>query len=135
MSRSGLLLPALLCAMAPVVLSAQSDVPTGLIDGRVRSGPTQQPIGGATIRVAGTDFAVVSGEDGRFLLRAPAGVVRLEIRAIGFAPVVRSDVVVSAGKPSTVVVDLQPRVVRLATVEVAPTYSTTRLSPRSARSD
>lgn len=142
MRRLGLLLPALICAMAPVVLSAQGNAPTGLIDGRLRSGPTQQPIGGATIRVAGTDFAVLSGDDGRFLLRAPAGVIRLEIRAIGFVPVVRSDVVVSAGKPSTVVVDLQPRVVQLATVEVAPAYfddtpesavSTQRLSAEEIR--
>ena len=102
--------------------AAQGAAPTGLIDGRVRSGPTQQPISGAVIRVGGTEFAVASGEDGRFLLRAPAGVVRLEIRAIGFAPIVRSDVVVSVGKPTTVVIDLQPRVVQLSTVDVTPTY-------------
>lgn len=104
------------------LLLAQGEVATGLIDGRVRSGPTQQPIGNATIRVGGTELVVVSGDDGRFRLRAPAGVVRLEVRAIGFAPIVRSDVVVSAGKPTTVVIELQPRVVQLAAVEVSPTY-------------
>ncbi len=114
-------------------LDAQSGA-TGLIDGRVRSGPTQQPIANATVRVAGTELVVVSSDDGRFRLRAPAGVVRLEVRAIGFAPIVRSDVVVSAGKPTTVIIDLQPRVVQLAGVEVKPTYfEPTRETPVSTQ--
>ena len=101
---------------------AQSAPQTGLIDGSVRSGPTQQPIANATIRAFGTEFAVVSGDDGRFRLRAPVGVTRLEVRAIGFAPIVRSDVVVSAGKPTTIVIELQPRVVTLSAVDVTPSY-------------
>lgn len=127
----------LLLALLPLLhaprIHAQAGA-SGLIDGRVRSGPTQQPITGATIRVAGTEFAVTSGDEGRFRLRAPAGVVRLEVRAIGFAPIVRSDVVVSAGKPVTVVIDLQPRVVQLSTVDVAPTYfEPTRETPVSTQ--
>lgn len=115
-------------------LSSAQPVATGLVDGRVRAGPTQQPIANASIRVGGTELAVVSGADGRFLLRAPVGVVRLEIRAIGFAPVVRSDVVVSAGKPATLVIDLQPRVVQLSTVEVVPSYfEPSRESPVSTQ--
>ena len=115
-------------------LAAQPVSASGVIDGRVRSGPTQQPIANATIRVGGTEFVAVTGEDGRFRLRSSAGVVRLEVRAIGFAPVVRSDVVVSAGKPVTVVIELQPRVVQLAAVEVQPTYfEPTRESPVSTQ--
>ena len=104
------------------LLPAQEAGRTGLIDGRVRAAATQQPIASATVTVGGTTLSVATGEDGRFRLRAPAGVVRLEVRAIGYAPIVRSDVVVSAGKPTTVVIDLQPRVVQLATVDVAPSY-------------
>lgn len=101
---------------------AQDAGRTGLIDGRVRVADTQQPIQGATVTVGGTALSAASGEDGGFRLRAPVGVVRLEVRAIGYAPIVRGDVVVSAGKPTTVVIDLQRRVVQLATVDVAPTY-------------
>ena len=104
------------------LLPAQEAGRTGLIDGRVRAAATQQPIASATVTVGGTALSVATGDDGRFRLRAPAGVVRLEVRAIGYAPIVRSDVVVSAGKPTTVVIDLQPRVVQLATVDVAPSY-------------
>lgn len=130
--RAYLMLGALLVG-APVV-QAQETTRTGLIDGRVRSGPTQQPIEGASIRVGGTDIAAVTGADGRFTLRVPVGVVRLEVRAIGFAPIVRSDVVVSVGKPTTVVIELQPRVVQLATVDVAPSYfEPTRESPVSTQ--
>ena len=113
---------------------AQDATRTGLIDGRVRSGPTQQPIEGSSIRVGGTDIAAVTGVDGRFTLRVPVGVVRLEVRAIGFAPIVRGDVVVSVGKPTTVVIDLQPRVFTLATVDVAPSYfEPTREAPVSTQ--
>jgi TonB dependent receptor/Carboxypeptidase regulatory-like domain/TonB-dependent Receptor Plug Domain len=105
------------------VLRAQTVAPrSGLVDGTVRAGPTQQPIANASIRVGGSELAAVSGADGRFRLRAPAGIVRLEVRAIGFAPFVRSDVVVSVGKPTTVVIELQPRIVQLAGVDVKPTY-------------
>ena len=117
--RASLAVVALVAALP--ALRAQT-TQTGLIDGRVRAGPTQQPIEGASVRVAGSELAVVTAEDGRFRLRAPVGVVRLEVRVIGYAPIVRSDVVVSAGKPTTVVIDLQPRVVQLAGVDVAPTY-------------
>ena len=113
-------LAGLLCV--PGVLRAQTTGPTGLIDGRVRAGPTQQPVQGAMLRIGGSELTTVTGADGRFRLRAPVGVVRLEVRAIGFAPIVRGDVVVSAGKPTTVVIDLQPRVVQLSTVDVQPTY-------------
>ena len=123
-----------LLALLHVPVICAQPVATGLVDGRVRSGPTQQPIAGATIRVAGTELAVITGDDGRFRLRAPAGVVRLEVRAIGFAPIVRSDVVISAGKPTTVVIDLQPRVVQLSTVDVAPSYfEATRETPVSTQ--
>lgn len=118
--RARLSLTLSLLVAAP--LFAQQEPRTGLIDGRVRSGPTQQPIANASVRVIGADLAVVSGDDGRFRLRAPVGVTRLEVRAIGFVPIIRSDVVVSAGKPTTIVIDLQPRTVRLATVDVTPSY-------------
>ena len=132
MRVSALMIGLLALVHAPVICA--QPVATGLVDGRVRSGPTQQPIAGATIRVAGTELAVITGDDGRFRLRSPAGVVRLEVRAIGFAPIVRSDVVVSAGKPTTVVIDLQPRVVQLSTVDVAPSYfEPTREAPVSTQ--
>jgi Carboxypeptidase regulatory-like domain/TonB-dependent Receptor Plug Domain/TonB dependent receptor len=117
---SGFMVVATLCLS--FALRAQAGGQTGLLDGLVRSAPTQQPLAGAMVRVGGTGLATVSGADGRFRLRAPVGVVRLEVRAIGFAPIVRSDVVVSAGKPTTVVIDLQPRVVQLSTVDVQPSY-------------
>jgi hypothetical protein len=121
-------------ALVTMPLLAQAPVATGLIDGRVRAGPTTQPIANATVRVAGTEAVAVTGDDGRFRLRAPVGIARLEVRAIGFAPIVRSDVVVSAGKPTTVVIDLQPRVVQLSSVEVKPSYfEPTRETPVSTQ--
>jgi len=126
-----LLLGVIALVRAPVMLAQGA---TGLVDGRIRAAPSQQPVSGATVRVGGTELVVVTGDDGRFRLRAPAGVVRLEVRAIGFMPIVRSDVVVSAGKPVTVVIDLQPRVVRLSSVDVKPTYfDPSRESPVSTQ--
>ena len=120
--------------LSTAAVSAQGPTASGLIDGRVRSASTEQPIAGATVRVPGTDLMVVSGDDGRFRLRAPAGVVRLEVRAIGFAPITRGDVVVSAGKPTTLVIDLQPRIVQLSTVDVQPScFEPVRETPVSTQ--
>ena len=47
----GLAATVVLILHGATALHAQGTAATGLIDGRVRSGPTQQPIANATVRV------------------------------------------------------------------------------------
>jgi hypothetical protein len=121
---------------------------TGLVTGRVTASGTQEPVPGALVRVlVGRDrapdaarddttsvandsragrasgLATATDDAGRFVLRGvPAGVVRLEVRRIGYAPLVRPDVPVSPSKPADVAVALAPAVAELAAVVARPSY-------------
>jgi hypothetical protein len=95
----------------------------GAVAGRVVDGTTRAPVAGARVEVVGTSVGAVTDSGGRFRLAAvPAGVVALRVRAVGFEPVVRTDVAVSTGKPVTVAVELRRSAVALERVTVRPSY-------------
>lgn len=101
-------------AIAPIPLAAQ-----GIITGQVQDATTRRGVAGAQVAVEGTQAAVVSGDDGRFALRAlRPGVVSVRVRAIGYAPFTASNVLVSSGKPTELAVTLVPRPASLQTVTV-----------------
>ncbi|MBK6308367.1 MAG: carboxypeptidase regulatory-like domain-containing protein [Gemmatimonadetes bacterium] len=59
---------------------------------------TEAPLAGVTIRVIGQEAATQSDDAGRFtLVNVRPGVVRLEARRLGYAPLIKADVAVSAG--------------------------------------
>ena len=95
---------------------------SGLVTGRVIDAVTEQGLGDATIRLVGQTATATTVADGSFTLRGVVpGIVRLEVRRIGYLPLVRSDLAVSAGKP--VVVTLAMRRVpaeQLAEVTIRP---------------
>lgn len=119
---------ALVCLVAHVLLApsrvlAQTDSLTarGVIAGRVIAAATEAPVSGAVVQVRGTNRTALSDADGRFVVRdVPVGVVVIEVRAVGFLPVVRSDIVVSPAKPAELVVPLRPVDTRLRAVLTRP---------------
>lgn len=118
--RGVLVAAALLGGTSPSRLDAQ---PTGSITGRVISAATREPIPRVAVRVPATALATVSDSVGRFVLRGvPVGITRLELRRLGFAPLVRSDVVVRAGGGADLTIELTPVAAELASVSVAPSY-------------
>ncbi|MDZ4862134.1 MAG: carboxypeptidase-like regulatory domain-containing protein [Gemmatimonadota bacterium] len=67
----------------------------------------------------GTARQVPSNSLGRFRLDSVApGIYTVRVRAIGFAPTVRTEVVVSSGRPGELLVTLQERLVELEELEV-----------------
>jgi len=106
-----------LCAGQP--LHAQGI--TGVITGRVEDAVTAAPIAGATVLVVGSDRAAITDDDGRFTIRAvPLGIVSLEVRRIGFAPILRGDIAVSPAKPAEVRIALNAIAASLAAIAVRP---------------
>jgi hypothetical protein len=94
---------------------------TGVISGRVIDGITEAPIPAATVRVVGQEVAAQTDEGGRFTLRGVrTGIVAIEVRRLGYAPVRRGDIAVSPAKPAEVVVTLRQADVQLQTVTVRP---------------
>ncbi|MBK7033940.1 MAG: TonB-dependent receptor [Ignavibacteria bacterium] len=81
--------------------------PTGMISGQVVDVATQQPLVGATIAVVGTKRGALSKKEGRFVIsNVPAGVYTIKTTLIGYSQDLKSDIVVSPGKPLTVLIQL-----------------------------
>jgi TonB-dependent starch-binding outer membrane protein SusC len=74
------------------------------ISGRVTNTQTQQGVAGATVAVSGTAIVAETGNDGNYVLNAPAGDVSLIVRGIGYR---RQQLGVSASQ-TTADVALEP---------------------------
>ena len=104
---------------------AQERVPatgaTGTITGRITEALKETPVANATVRVLGQEAATQSDASGRFTLRGVRlGIVTLEVRRLGFAPVTKGNIAVSPAKPAEVAVVLRPIDVQLDAVTVRP---------------
>ncbi len=115
--------PLLLLALTGATIHAQQAPRVGTIGGRVVDAATGRGIAAADVRVLRTTAATRTGPDGRFLLRGvPVGVYGVRASAIGFAPVVRADVVVGTGKSYEVLFELPAVAIELAPVEAVGSY-------------
>ena len=109
---AALALPLRLSAISPrtAVVQAPPAAPSqasGIISGRVYDAVTEEPLSDAAIRVVGQEIGLQTDDAGRFTLRGVRpGIVTLEIRRIGYTPLFKSDVAVSAGKPVVVAIAL-----------------------------
>ena len=118
MKTTGTLALAALLLGVPLVTHAQS-APTGSLTGRIVAAASGQPVVDAVVALDGTARQARSNSFGRFLLDSLApGIYTVRARAIGYAPSVRTDVVVSSGRPGELRVTLQERLVELEELEV-----------------
>ncbi len=112
-------------ALAGGPLSAQQAprTPTGSIVGRVVSTANGAGIEGARVEVLGTGRIVVSGTPGRYLVDSvPVGTWRVRAAAIGFEPIILTDILVGSGKPLELEIRLTPRVVEVTEIVVDAPY-------------
>ena len=123
------LLLVLVAGLVPVRPVVAQEAATGLVSGTVLVAGTDAPLPGAQVQLLGTERRAVTDERGRFVLAGVApGVWRLQVRAIGYSPLVVPDLVVGSSKPATVVVRLAPVAIDLAGVEVRASYFLPALS-------
>ncbi len=115
----------LCCALLLPLASRSSAAQSGTISGSVTATGTEQPIVGAQVAVEGAPQRAVTDESGRFvLLGVTPGIWRLQVRAIGYRPVIIPDVAVGSGRPTTLAVRLLPAPTDVAAVEVRAAYFT-----------
>lgn len=80
----------------------------GIIAGIVRDSHTGQPIRGVTVSVSGTPVSVVTGEDGKFIIRSlSAGNHSISIRFFGYRSILKQ-VIVEANNAVPLIVSLSP---------------------------
>ena len=126
MPVSRLLRPLALAACAALVVErpapAQTQPPaTGVVSGRVQDAVTQAPLADVQVRVVGQDAQGRSDAEGAFTITGVRpGVVRLEARRLGYVPLLRGNVAVSAGKPVVVTLAMTRAQVQLREVTVRP---------------
>lgn len=115
-------------ALAALPFRLLGQAPSGLITGTVVDAATEAPIAGAQVALEGTERRVVSDDRGRFsILGVPPGIWRLQVRAIGFRPVIVPDIAVGSGKPATVAVRMVSTPSDLAAFEVRASYFTPQI--------
>lgn len=106
-------------------LAALGAQPSGTITGTVVAAGTEQPIAGAQLVVEGAERRAIADERGRFtILGVTPGIWRVQVRAIGYRPVIIPDVAVGSGRPTTLAIRLLPAPVNVAAVEVKAAYFT-----------
>ncbi len=71
-----------LVALLPAGAQAQG---WGTVAGRITQAATDEPLPGATVLVAGTNYGTAAAADGSYTLRVPAGRYVLRVSSIGFA--------------------------------------------------
>lgn len=126
-----------------VALVSQHQRSSGEIVGRVVDAVTRSPIRGATVQVVGDEASATTDDGGRFRLSPVSpGVVSLSVAAVGYGPLVQTDIVVGTGRPATALLVMTPAPLLLGEVTLAPSYfalsretptSTQRLNPEEIR--
>lgn len=94
----------LLIVFSSFILTAQQ---YGVISGYVSDNATEIPLVGANVLIVGTDTGAATDADGEFIITAvPVGIYNLRVTVIGYEPFIKTDVVVSSGRPARIKVKL-----------------------------
>jgi hypothetical protein len=115
----------------------------GVINGKVISAMSKNPVPGITIKVIGTNSGAYAKSDGKFEIKnIKPGIYAVQFSGVGFSTYVQSDVVVSPAKPIFLEIELSEKVIDLKGIEVRSSYfvknietltSTQRLSSEEIR--
>ena len=96
---------------------------TGNIVGHVKNYTTKEAVISATVIIQGTAIGAATDIDGNFIIsNVPIGTYNLRASALSFQPMVKTDVVVSVGKPADVHFELMESTVELEGVTVSTEY-------------
>ncbi len=102
-------------------LTSQSQ--NGTITGKVINMQTEEPLIGVSVVVVGTTIGAATNEEGLFAIQnVPLGTYSIRASAVGFQPVMKTDVVVAPGKPAQTFFQLTERVLDVDEVTVTADY-------------
>ena len=97
--------------------------PTGRIGGRVVDGSTQSPVIGASVLIAGTERGSATDDDGKFTIKnIPVGSYVVAIRAVGYEPLSKTDIIVRPGRITHITSELSVSAVELSDIVVSAGY-------------
>jgi len=96
---------------------------TGFLTGTVLNSSTKEPIVSATIVIQGTKTGAATDIDGNFIIKNVAiGTYNIRVSALGFMPMVKTDIVISVGKPAHVHFEIMESSVELEGITITTEY-------------
>ncbi len=106
-----------------IILSGACLPQTNNLTGRVVDASTGEPLIGANVIVNELpNTGAAADEDGFFSIKVPVGAYSIKISLIGYIPVVKTDIIVNAGRETFVNVKLQATAVELGEITVKSDY-------------
>ncbi len=96
-----------------------SQTKTGILRGTVINGMTKEPVVGANVVLNGTTLGASTNANGTFdIFTIPVGNYGIRVSAVGYKPIVKTDIVVSSGKPASLSIEMMETVVEFEGVTV-----------------
>jgi len=109
--------------LLPRVVPAQQHPGYSPVAGTVIDAITREPLPGASVQIMGTNLGTQTNTNGRFIIQNVSfGEYSIRASYIGYSPVIKTDLIVGAGRPPDVEFALQPSPVEGQTVIVTPEY-------------
>ena len=106
-----------------IVVSAYSQATTGQLTGFVVNRATQEALPGANVQLVGTPIGAATDPEGRFrLAEVPVGTYQVRASFVGFEALVLSDIVVTSGRPTDIVIRMEEASIDIEGVEVTGNY-------------
>lgn len=105
-------------------LHAQTESPiSGTLTGLVVDAATREPLPGANVLLVGTTIGAATDLSGQFrIVNIPVGTYSVQASVLGYQTIIRTDVVVSTGKPQRLEFDLAEATIELGEITVTATY-------------
>ncbi len=111
-------------ALGTAPLRAQTEEPiVGRITGAVVDAATREPLPGANVLLIGTTIGAATDAEGEFQIDGiPVGTYAVRVSVIGYESVVKSDIVVSTGRPQRLEIELTETTIELGEITVTAKY-------------
>lgn len=95
----------------------------GIITGIVTEKETQKPLSDVTVSIVGTDKRTATDSLGKFeFMNLNYGTYQLKFSAIGYEPIVKTDIVVLSSRPTNINVELNSENLSTETIDVQAKY-------------
>jgi len=114
----------LLAVVLAAPLQAQTEsLISGTLTGLVIDAATREPLPGANVLLVGTTIGAATDLAGQFRIpNIPVGTYSVQASVIGYQTIIRTDVVVSTGKPQRLEFDMTEATIELGEITVTATY-------------
>ncbi len=113
----------LVLALCIFAANSFSQTSAGSLNGVILAELTQEPIAGANVVILNSTLGAAADVQGRFVIaNFPIGTYQVRISAVGYKPVIITDVVIAAARSVELVVRLEDAVISGEEVEVMASY-------------